>query len=190
MAVVALLVVVLTSLLIRLAPGDPARTILGQKATPEQIDALRQQLGLDAPMPSQVGSMLWGVLRGDLGSSLVDRGRSVISIVMDAVPITLTLIALTVVISALVGIALGLWGALTRYRAVDEGVSALDGVWLPQVVGATAGRRTSPTYGCQPLPSAGFLCPRCCEPCARAPGRSEGTSSSSRRAPVDFRPPA
>jgi peptide/nickel transport system permease protein len=125
MAVVALLVVVLTSLLIRLAPGDPARTILGQKATPEQIDALRQQLGLDAPMPSQVGSMLWGVLRGDLGSSLVDRGRSVISIVMDAVPITLTLIALTVVISALVGIALGLWGALTRYRAVDEGVSAL-----------------------------------------------------------------
>jgi peptide/nickel transport system permease protein len=69
--------------------------------------------------------MLWGVLRGDLGSSLVDRGRSVISIVMDAVPITLTLIALTVVISALVGIALGLWGALTRYRAVDEGVSAL-----------------------------------------------------------------
>lgn len=124
MLVVALLVVVLTSLLIRLAPGDPARTILGQKATPEQIEALRQQLNLDEPLWSQIGSLLLGVLRGDLGTSLVDRGRSVLSIVMDALPVTLALIALTLVISALVGIALGLWGALTRRRSVDEGVSA------------------------------------------------------------------
>jgi peptide/nickel transport system permease protein len=124
MAIVAVLVVVFTNLLIRLAPGDPARVILGTKASPEQIAALRDQLGLDTPLPQQVVGMLVDLSRGDLGATLADPDRSVMSLIVDALPVTLTLIVLTVVISGVVGILLGLWGALSRRRAVDQGVSA------------------------------------------------------------------
>ncbi len=124
MAIVAVLVVVFTNLLIRLAPGDPARVILGTKASPEQIAALREQLGLDTPLPQQVVGMLADLFHGDLGATLADPDRSVMSLIVDALPVTLTLIVLTVVISGVVGILLGLWGALSRRRAVDQGVSA------------------------------------------------------------------
>ena len=120
---VALLVTVLTSLLIHVSPGDPARTILGNRASAAQVQLLRQQLHLDVPLWDQIWLSVRGAATGNLGMSLSQPGRSVSSIVFSALPVTLSLIALAIVFSAVVGVALGLWGALTSHRAVDEGLS-------------------------------------------------------------------
>jgi peptide/nickel transport system permease protein len=60
----------LTFVLLRLVPGDAARQILGPLATPEEIDTLKQQLGIDRPVWSQYGDWLAGAVQGDLGESL------------------------------------------------------------------------------------------------------------------------
>ncbi len=67
---VALLVCFLTFMVIHLVPGDPARVLLGQEATPETVAALRQQLGLDQPLPAQFGLWFWQLLHGNLGQSI------------------------------------------------------------------------------------------------------------------------
>lgn len=120
---VALLVTVFTSLLIHVSPGDPARTILGNRASAAQVQLLRQQLHLDVPLWDQIWLSVRGAATGNLGMSLSQPGRSVSSIVFSALPVTLSLIVLAVAFSAVVGVGLGLWGALTSHRAVDEGLS-------------------------------------------------------------------
>ena len=123
LALVALLVTVLTSLLIHLSPGNPARTILGNRASAAQVAELSRQMHLNTPLWDQIWLSVRGAATGNLGLSLSEPGRGVLSIVLSALPVTLTLIAIAVAVSAVVGIALGLWGALTSHRAVDESVS-------------------------------------------------------------------
>jgi peptide/nickel transport system permease protein len=71
MVLVAFGVALLVFLLLRLVPGDPAATVLGSRATPEAIEALHVQWGLDRPLPEQFVRFLGQVVRGDLGDSLV-----------------------------------------------------------------------------------------------------------------------
>jgi peptide/nickel transport system permease protein len=123
LALVALLVTMMTGLLIHLSPGNPARTILGNRASPAQVAELSQQMHLNAPLWEQIWLTVRGAATGNLGMSLSEPGRSVLSIILSALPVTLTLIAIAVVVSAVAGIALGLWGALTSHRLVDEGAS-------------------------------------------------------------------
>jgi peptide/nickel transport system permease protein len=119
-ALVAVLVVVLTALLVRLTPGDPARGILGERASAASVQQLRVQLGLDRPLLTQIGHTLGDAARGDLGTSLVRRDRGVASIVGEALPITLSLIVGATLISVFVGVPLGLLGAMTSRRRVDR----------------------------------------------------------------------
>jgi peptide/nickel transport system permease protein len=124
LVLVALLVAVFTSILIHVSPGDPARTILGNRASAAQVAELRRQLHLNVPIWDQTWLSVRGAATGNLGISLSQPGRSVLSIIFSALPVTLTLIGIAVVISAATGVALGLWGALTSHRAVDESLSA------------------------------------------------------------------
>jgi peptide/nickel transport system permease protein len=122
MAIVVLVLVVGTSLLVRLVPGDPAQAILGLRATPQALHDLRTQLGLDKPVTTQVLDQLRDLARLDLGTSTRD-GRPVKAVIGDAFPITLTLMLGGILIALAVSIPLGLLPALRRAprlnRALD-----------------------------------------------------------------------
>lgn len=117
---VSLLVFVATLLL----PGDPARAILGQQATPERIAALNEQLGLDAPVWQRYLDWLGGVLTGDLGTSAASQGP-VTELLGGRIGASLVLLVGAAVISTAGGLVLGTWSALRRGRAVDHTVSGV-----------------------------------------------------------------
>jgi peptide/nickel transport system permease protein len=125
---VSLAVLWLVTLLVFLAtlllPGDPARAILGQQATPERVAALQQQLGLDAPVWQRYLDWLGGVLTGDLGFSTSTQG-SVNSLLGDRIFASLVLLVAAAVISTAVGLVLGTWTAMRRGRSVDHTVSGI-----------------------------------------------------------------
>ena len=77
-----LVVATVVFMLLRLVPGDPARAILGDTATEEQVARVRHQLGLDQPIYRQYVSWMADVLRGDLGTSITS-GRPVATDVRD-----------------------------------------------------------------------------------------------------------
>jgi peptide/nickel transport system permease protein len=118
-------------LLASLVPGDPARTILGENATPDAVAALRGELGLDRPWYEQYLSWLGSLLHGDLGTS-VFTGEPVTTALNSRLAVTLALVVATVLVSTLVGVAIGMVGALRGGavgRALD--VLSLAGVALP-----------------------------------------------------------
>ena len=115
-------VVVLVFLLVRLIPGDPVRVILGSEYSPEEAAELASQLNLDKSVPEQFLLYVGGLLRGDLGESTSQPGRSVADIIGDALPATAAIALAGIVIGVTVGIILGLLAALTRRRGVDLAV--------------------------------------------------------------------
>jgi peptide/nickel transport system permease protein len=125
------IVSVLTFVLESLTPGDAARLILGTEYDPARYAQLRQQLGLDEPLPVQYWHWLDGVLHGNLGQS-VFSGAPVTSLLDSRLGVTFSLILGTVAVSTTVGVCLGLVGALrggVLGRTVDT-VSLL-GLALP-----------------------------------------------------------
>jgi peptide/nickel transport system permease protein len=126
--VVSLAVLWLVTLLVFIAtlllPGDPARAILGQQATPERIAALGHQLHLDAPVWQRYLDWLGGVFTGDLGVSTSTQG-SVNALLSDRIGASLVLLVAAAVISAPLGLALGTWSAIRRGRAADHTVSGI-----------------------------------------------------------------
>jgi peptide/nickel transport system permease protein len=107
--------------MIHLIPGDPARNMLGPRATPERIAALRQELGLDQPLWIQYGRFLAGVVHGDFGRSLYYR-QAVGPLVLDRLPATLFLVVYSAVIALLLSIPLGVLAALKRSGPVDQAI--------------------------------------------------------------------
>ncbi|WTW99740.1 ABC transporter permease [Streptomycetaceae bacterium NBC_01309] len=100
----------LTFALVSLVPGDPARTIVGQHATEQQYAEVRDQLGLDRPLPAQYWNWLKGVFQGDLGTSLFS-GEPVTTLLNNRLPVSLSLIVAATVVSGILGVALGLLSA-------------------------------------------------------------------------------
>ena len=129
---VLLVVSVVIFLLIHLVPGDPAAAILGEQATPEQIEALRETLGLNQPLTTQYFRWLTGLFRGDWGRSLFMQG-SMLEILSDHMVPTLQQTAVAVAFAALVGVPLGMLAAIRRGRLADRVVSsfATVGVSMP-----------------------------------------------------------
>jgi peptide/nickel transport system permease protein len=126
-------VTLLVFFLIHLVPGDPARTMLGTRATPERIDQLHQQWGLDEPLPVQYWRFLERLVQGDLGSSLfysVPAGR----LVLERLPVTLWLIGLGTLLSVVIAVPLATIAAARRDRPSDHVVRAvpLVGLGFPQ----------------------------------------------------------
>ena len=103
-------------------PGDAARSILGRSATPESLEALRQQLGLDEPVLTQYWEWISGVLTGDLGTSLANS-LPVTEVLSDRLVYSLFLMVLAGVISVPLGILLGAMSASRRDSAFDQTTS-------------------------------------------------------------------
>jgi peptide/nickel transport system permease protein len=113
-------VMLLTFVLIRLVPGDPARVIAGPAATPSVLQAIRKSLGLDQPLPVQFYHYLGNVLHGNLGTSIL-TGHTVISDLASRLPATLELITSALIISLVLGVTFGLILARRRARVVNSG---------------------------------------------------------------------
>lgn len=105
-----------------LLPGDPAQAILGQQATPERLEALRSQLGLDQPWWQRYFDWLSGILTGDLGVSAA-TGGSISALLGERIVNSLLLMAIAAVIAVPLGLALGTWAALRRGRASDTALN-------------------------------------------------------------------
>ena len=125
-------VAVLTFLLMHLLPGDPAAVIAGPDASQDAIEHIRSQLGLDRPILLQLAIWLGHLARGDLGTSLV-LNQSVLSAVIERLPVTLSLTAISLAILVPCGIACGVTAAYFRGTWLDGGVMllALLGVSVP-----------------------------------------------------------
>lgn len=115
-----------------LIPGDPALTMLGERATPEKVADVRAHLGLDRPLWEQYGIYIGKVLRGDLGVSIV-RGDPVAGDLRRRFPATVELALSAIVVAIAVGIPIGVASAVWRNSLVDSlaRVGALTGVSMP-----------------------------------------------------------
>lgn len=133
-----LVVATVVFMLLRLVPGDPARAILGDTATEEQVARVRHQLGLDQPIYRQYVSWMADVLRGDLGTSITS-GRPVATDVRDRLGNSLELIVLATALSLIIGLPLGIIAGLRANRLPDFVLSAaaMLGLSLPGFVVGT-----------------------------------------------------
>ena len=124
--------------LVRLVPGNPAVAVLGDNATEDQIQRITAQMGLDKPVWDQYLTYLGNVVRGDLGVSLIS-GRDVATDIRLRIGNTLELAVISVLISLIVGMPLGILAALRANRAPDVVISssAALGLALPSFVVGT-----------------------------------------------------
>lgn len=104
---------------IRLSPGDPVETVLGQKATHEEITKLKAQLGLDLPVRKQYKNYLIGLTKGDLGKTIFGN-KDVKELLQERMKPTVTLAAVSVTIAAFLGIFLGLMAGFKKNRGFDK----------------------------------------------------------------------
>lgn len=113
-------VVVVTFLLLHLIPGDPAQSMLGNRATPEAVAALRRQWGLDRPLWTQFGSFVARLLRrGDTGDSLFYAVPSR-QLIFPRIGVTLELVALAGLLCVLITVPLSIWAAVRKDRWADQ----------------------------------------------------------------------
>ena len=126
---------VLVFLVMRVLPGDPAIALLGTAATPDAVEVLRRELGVDRPLLDQFAAYLAGAFRLDLGQSLALRAP-VTQLVGDAVPHTLLLTLGGTLVAVAIGVPLGTAAALRRGTWLDyaASVGALLGVSVPVFV--------------------------------------------------------
>jgi peptide/nickel transport system permease protein len=127
--IVLLIVSFLSFSLIHVMPGDPAATMLGLDARPEQIQELRHELWLDRPFIVQYGHWLGNVLQGDLGNSLMYKDP-INGIFAQRLPVTLYLSLWAFILSTGLGIFLGIVCAVRRGSALDQLVSVAANVGI------------------------------------------------------------
>jgi len=118
--------------LIHIAPGDPARTMLGQHATQKEINEIREKYGLDEPLYVQYGLWLGAVLRGDLGRSIITNDLVVIEI-GERFPNTIELAIAAMLFAIIIGGLAGVISASKQYSITDYTVMgvALFGISMP-----------------------------------------------------------
>ena len=121
--------------MIQLVPGDPARILLGPRATPEMIADMSMRMGLDQPLIIQLMKFLGNILKGDLGMDVISN-RTVTSIVFGQLPYTLWLIFSAIFGAMLIGIPLGCYSALHRNTLADRisGVISVACITAPSFV--------------------------------------------------------
>jgi len=134
---VIVLVMAFLGALVHVIPGDPVTLILGPRATPELIAQVRSQMELDQPVHIQVGHFMVNAVQGDLGVDFV-TDTSVMELVMQALPPTLTLAALSLILAAVFGIPLGILSA-TRPNSLLDRVTAVFSVSMITIPPYVAG---------------------------------------------------
>ena len=116
---IVVMAVTLLFCMIHLVPGDPARIILGPRATPEMIADISTRMGLDQPLPVQILKFFGNILRGDLGMDVITN-RPVAATVFDQLPYTLWLIFTAIIGAMIIGIPLGCYSAFHRNSLADR----------------------------------------------------------------------
>jgi peptide/nickel transport system permease protein len=106
-----------TFVIVRLLPSNPAYALAGPAATQETIDTIEKRLGLNEPIWTQYGKYVRDLVQGDFGNSFVS-GRSVLSDIGDRLPATLELLVLGLLLAFLIGVPLGVLSALGRGRRI------------------------------------------------------------------------
>lgn len=104
---------------IRLSPGDPIETVLGQKATQEEIHKLKVQLGLDQPMAIQYGYFLKSLAQGDLGKSIFGN-KDVKELLKERMKPSIILASISVTMAAFIGIFLGVYAGYKKNKNFDK----------------------------------------------------------------------
>lgn len=112
------LTTVVAFIVLHLSPGDPAATLLGGQASASQMDAYRRELGLDRPLLVQYLNYLWGIVRGDLGTSFRSF-ESVTSQILQRLPQTFLLLGAALFLSLVAGVPAGIAAAVHRGKPMD-----------------------------------------------------------------------
>lgn len=122
----------IVSVSLRAIPGDPAIMIAGLEARPEELQLIREQLGLDKPVLVQFMNWLWGVIRGDFGNSLL-TGRPVFPLLVERFWHTFQLAVIASILAIIIGVLVGVFTAWRRYSILDNVVMVLSliGVSMP-----------------------------------------------------------
>lgn len=126
------IVVLIVFIITRVIPGDPAAVMLGPQASVEDVESLREELGLNESMWTQLGGYLKGLIKGDLGDSYY-YNEPVSDIIAERFPATLILSVSSMLISLLVGIPIGVISATKQYSKFDyiTMILALIGISMP-----------------------------------------------------------
>ncbi len=114
-------IIVMTFLIVRLLPGDPASAIIGNRVTDAEIAAEKQRLGLDQPLTAQFATYVEGLAHGDFGHS-TRLGVPVASLIAQRLPVTLLLTAMASIIALAISVPLALLAALKRDGPVDMAI--------------------------------------------------------------------
>ncbi|MFT4288414.1 ABC transporter permease [Nocardioides sp.] len=122
-----LIVSFLVFLLLDLMPGDAAVALAGENASPDQVEATRERLGLDEPLFTRYFHWLGSAVHGDLGQSLFSS-QSVTSTIVDRLPVTMSLTVVAMVLVVVVGMPLGIVAARRPNSVVDRLLSAFASV--------------------------------------------------------------
>ncbi|MBM0231856.1 ABC transporter permease [Micromonospora sp. STR1_7] len=109
---------------VRALPGDPALALAGEDRSPEALDAIRRHYGLDQPLPVQFAQYVERVAQGDFGVS-IRTGTPVSSMLTTALPVTVELSVLAIVIASVLGIGAGVLAAVRRGRPAEWFANAL-----------------------------------------------------------------
>lgn len=114
----ACIVLVILFFMLRVIPGDPAIAALGNEATAESLEALREELGLNRPLYVQFFDYLQGLAKGDLGRSLITR-TSIAGEIATALPYTMSYTVSSMFLAIVLGISLGVLTAVKRNTIID-----------------------------------------------------------------------
>jgi peptide/nickel transport system permease protein len=109
---------------VRALPGDPALALAGEDRTPEALAAIRERYGLDQSLPVQFWHFVSNALHGDLGTS-IRTGASVTSMLRTALPVTLELSALAILLATFLGVGAGVVAAVRRGRPAEWAANAV-----------------------------------------------------------------
>ncbi len=133
LAVLVILGVMLIVFLVsRVVPGDPARLYLGPRAKPERLEEVREELGLNDPLPVQFVRYVASTLQGDLGYSFRTK-RPIVEDLKVRLPATMELVITATLLALVIGVGVGVMGASRRGRWFDQSsrIATIAGVSVP-----------------------------------------------------------
>ncbi len=119
MVPIALLVSIIAFFLMQLSPGDPATFFVSPDAPPQELERMRERLGVDQPIMVQFGRWITGVVQGDLGMSFYQR-RPVTQAYFSALPVTLMLAGAGLAVALVLAIPIGIISALKQNTLIDK----------------------------------------------------------------------
>ncbi|OHV83844.1 ABC transporter permease [Mesorhizobium sp. ORS 3428] len=132
---ITIIAVTLVFMMIHAVPGDPAVALLGPRATPEMIEQLHREMGLDKPLAVQIVIFFEGLLQGNLGFDMSSR-RPVADIIFEQLPYTIELIFVSISWAVAIAVPLGCYSAMRPNSIVDQilGIMAVAAIAIPSFV--------------------------------------------------------